>query len=262
MPQREQPVVGDGDVPFIFRPELHDRGEKVVLGQRLAGDRGIEDGLDVIRMVARHPSTAKHIATKLVERFVSDDPPADFVNHIADVFLKTDGDLRAVTRALFTADAFYRPEYHDVKVKTPFELVVSAVRVTHAEVNPSRRLMETLRTMGHLPYTEPAPTGFPAMSEDWVNTGAMLNRMNFGLDLAAGRVEGVRLTAAAQPQARAQSMEAPLDVMLRRILPETETARLAASIREDLEKQPADAPRQRLVRGLGLALGSPEFQRR
>jgi uncharacterized protein (DUF1800 family) len=260
-------IYGAGDIPFVFRPQLHDRGEKVVLGKRLPANRGMEDGMDVIRLLSRHPATARHLATKLVERFVSDSPPADLVNHVADVFLKTDGDLRAVTRALFTADAFYRPEYRGTKVKTPYELVVSALRATHAEAGPSRRLLETLRTMGHLPYAEPAPTGFPAMSEDWVNTGALLNRMNFGLDLAAGRIDGVRIDGAALVQ-RGSGRAAPsaslpqLDALLAAVLPHADTAPLGARIREDVEAQPAAVPRQRLARALGLALGSPEFQRR
>jgi uncharacterized protein (DUF1800 family) len=266
--QQDGTVYGAGDVPFVFRPQLHDRDEKIVVGTRLPAGRGMEDGADVIRLLSRHPSTAKHIATKLVERFVSDSPPPDLVDHIARVFLTTDGDLRAVTRALFTADAFYRPEYRGTKVKTPYELVVSALRVTRAEAGQSRRLLETLRSMGELPYAEPAPTGYPAMSEDWVNTGAMLNRMNFGLDLAAGRIDGVRVDGVALAQedggrAGASASGLPqLDALLGAVLPYTPTATLAQRIREDVDAQAADAPRQRLARVLGLALGSPEFQRR
>jgi uncharacterized protein (DUF1800 family) len=274
----EGTVYGNGDIPFVFRPHLHDRGEKLVLGKKLPANRGIEDGMDVIRMLSRHPSTARHIATKLVERFVSDSPAPELVHHIADVFLKTGGDLRAVTRALFTADAFYRPEFRGTKVKTPYELVVSALRVTNAEATPSRRLMETLRSMGHLPYTEPAPTGFPAMSEDWVNTGAMLNRMNFSLDLAAHRIDGVRINAAsllhgygsrartaagmALQDAALQDAAAQLDALLATVMPHAETAPLAARIRADLEADTTAAPGQKFARALGLALGSPEFQRR
>jgi uncharacterized protein (DUF1800 family) len=267
-PAPAAPYIGDGDVPFLFRPDMHDRGDKVVLGHTIAAGRGMEDGLDVLSLLARHPSTARHIATKLVERFVSDDPPADLVNHIAEEFLRTDGDLRAVTRALFTADAFYRPEHRLAKVKTPYELVVSALRATGAEVGQSQRTVQLLRTMGHLPYSEPAPTGFPAMSEDWINTGAMLNRMNFGLDLAAGRVDGVRLDVqrlmqqAGRPAAAAaRDVPLPLDAMLNALLPGRETERLAERIREDVAAQGAMQPRQRVARAFGLVLGSPEFQR-
>jgi uncharacterized protein (DUF1800 family) len=217
----------------------------------------MEDGLDVIRMLTRHPSTARFIATKLVERFVSDDPPVDLVDHIAKVFLETDGDLKEVTRALFTSEAFYRPEYRAAKVKTPYELVVSALRVTNAEVGPSQTLTTTLRTMGHLPYTEPAPTGFPAMSEDWVNTGAMLSRMTFGLDLAAGRVRGARVNL----QALTRRAGATPEGLLAAVLPGVDTAALAGKITAEIQDQGVPQG-QRVPRALGLALGSPEFQRR
>jgi uncharacterized protein (DUF1800 family) len=251
-----QPYVGPGDVPFIFRAADHDPGEKTVLGKKLESG-GMQDGLDVIHMLATHPSTAKLIATKLVERFVSDDPPADLVAHVADVFLRTGGDLKEVTRALFSADAFYREEYRDAKVKTPFELVVSALRVTHANVGASPVVVQTLRSMGHLPYTEPAPTGFPAMSEDWVNTGAMLARMTFGLDLAAGRVTGARV----EIQGVAPRAGTDPDAMLAALLPGRKTDALAAKIRNEIE-DPTLQQRQRAQRALGLALGSADFQRR
>jgi uncharacterized protein (DUF1800 family) len=258
-----QPIVVEGnDVPFVFRPAMHDQDEKVVIGRRLPRGRGLEDGLDVLRMLAQHPSTARHIARKLVERFVSDDPPPDLVDHLADVFLKTRGDLRTVTRALFTADAFYRPEYRDVKVKTPYELVVSALRVTRAEVQPSQRLVGTLRTMGHLPYTEPAPTGFPAASEDWINPGALLHRINFGLDLAGGRVDGVRIEDGSLADPTRSDGPGAVEALLSTILPGMETVRLAGRIQVEVEHQDAGSPRQRAEHALGLALGSPEFQRR
>src|SRR5690606_22583068 len=146
----------------------------------------------VLRLLARHPSTAHHLAGKLVERFVSDDGNPALVDELAKVFLETDGDLRAVTRALFTSEAFYAPEVRGAKVKTPFELVASALRAVGAELNPARITTGTLRSMGNHPYMEPTPPGYPASSEDWVNSGAMLARMGFAIDLAAGRVDGVR----------------------------------------------------------------------
>jgi uncharacterized protein (DUF1800 family) len=251
-----QPYIGEGDVPFVFRPNEHDPGKKVILGRlQLPPGGGMQDGLDVIHMLATHPSTAKFIATKLVERFVSDQPPADLVNHIADVFLKTNGDLKEVTRALFTADQFYKAEYRGTKVKTPYELVVSSLRATSAEVGPSQPLNQTLRNMGHAPYTYAAPTGFPAMSEDWVNTGAMLARMTFGLDLANNRVQGIRVDNSLVANATATEM------MLKRLMPGTDVTALSGKIAEDLQTQ-ALAPRAQAARALGLALGSPEFQRR
>ncbi len=171
-------------VRFVFAPRLHDDGAKVVLGHALPAGRGRADGEAVLRILARHPATAHHIARQLIERFVTDEPPADYINEIADVFLKTDGDLRAVTRALFTSPRFYNAPYINTKVKTPFELVASALRVTDSDLRAPGTLLQTLRSLGELPYTEQAPTGFPASSADWVNSGAMLARINFGIAFA------------------------------------------------------------------------------
>jgi uncharacterized protein (DUF1800 family) len=248
---------------FVFNPIGHDRGEKTVVGKRLPGGRGIEDGEEVIRMLARHPSTASFLATKLVERFVSDEPDPAFVQEIAQVYLKTDGDLREVTRALFTSDRFYAAGVQGTKVKTPFELVVSALRSLNVEVEPAPRMIQTLRSMGHLPYNEPAPTGFPASSEDWVNSGAMLARMNFALELAEGRVGQMRPDLQALvPGVDQRNTEAMVNGVLASVLPGTDTEALGKAILADLEKNAAAQPRARTARAIGLALGSPEFQRR
>jgi len=248
---------------FHFDRAAHDSREKVVLGHALPAGRGIEDGEDVIRMLARHPSTARHLATKLVERFVSDTPDADFVDELADVYLRTDGDLREVTRALFTSERFYASEVRGAKIKIPFELVASALRVVNAEVAGSRRIAETLRSMGHLPYNEPAPTGFPASNADWVNSGALIARMNFALELAAGRIDGVRpepmrLAPAANPR----QTEALVAAVLAAALPSVQSGALAEAIVADLERNAVAQPRAVYARAVGLALGSPEFQRR
>jgi uncharacterized protein (DUF1800 family) len=261
-------------VGFIFRPGAHDRGEKIVLGHTLAAGRGIEDGLDVIHILATHPSTAKFIAYKLVERFASDQPRAEFVDELAEVFTRTGGDLREVTRALFTSERFYESRHIGTKVKTPYELVASALRVTRAEVGPSRRLLETLRAMGQLPYTEPAPTGFPASSEDWVNSGAMLARMNFGLALASNGLDGVRIDGArllgatgSRTDSRAghNAARTATDVLpelLALTLPGMDTRALEAGIRADLAGRTGSTPRADGARALGLIIGSPDFQKR
>jgi uncharacterized protein (DUF1800 family) len=248
---------------FVFNAVAHDRREKTVLGQRLPAGRGIEDGEEVIRMLAKHPSTANFISTKLVERFVSDKPDPAFVAEIAQVFLRTDGDLREVTRALFTSPRFYAPEVRGTKVKTPFELVASALRVTHSDVGASQRTMQTLRSMGHLPYSEPAPTGFPASSEDWVNSGAMLARMNFGLDLAEGRIDRTRPDLQAfAPGVDARDNNALVRGVLASVIPGMDTESLALALVADLEKNVTGAARAKTARAIGLAIGSPEFQRR
>jgi len=181
---------------FEFNSAQHDRGEKTVLGRTLPAGGGFAEGLEVLHTLSTHPSTARHIAGKLVEYFVTDSPAPDLVDEVAAVFTRTGGDLRAVTRALFTSERFYDPRHIDAKVKTPFQLIASALRMTAADVGASRALPQALRLMGHLPYNEPTPTGYPATSEDWINSGAMLNRMNFALQLASGGVDGVRIEPA------------------------------------------------------------------
>ena len=182
----------DGTATFRFAPFLHDREDVVVRGKKFHGDDGMKEGEDALRMLSRDPHTAHFIAKKLVQRFVSDDAPEDFVNDIAKVFLKTDGDLRAVTKALFTSPKFYDARYRGNKVKMPLELVASAVRLTgQAPPNP-RMMVQTLRSLGELPYMEQAPTGYPVKKDDWVNSGAMMTRMNFGIAMARGNADLAR----------------------------------------------------------------------
>ncbi|HEX2092068.1 MAG TPA: DUF1800 domain-containing protein [Longimicrobiaceae bacterium] len=244
-----------GEVGFAFRPALHDRGEKTVLGRRLPAGRGIEDGREVLRILAHHPSTARHIARKLAERFVADEPPAALVDRLAAVFLRTGGDLREVTRALFLAPEFGAAVHRRAKVKTPFEFVASAFRATGAEVGPSRATLQALRSFGHLPYMSTAPTGYPHTSAEWTNGGAMLNRMNFALALAAGRIDGVRVDPALLE-------EEEVATLAHRVLPGMRGERLLETIRADLAGQAASQGEVRARRALGLLVGSPDFQRR
>jgi len=242
-----------GGIRFAFRPEIHDPGEKIVLGHRLSAGHGMEDGRDVLHLLAHHPATARHIATQLVQYFVADEPSPELVDRIADVFLSTGGDLREVTRALFTSEEFYDPAVVDAKVRTPFELMAASLRVTDADAGPSRKLLQQLRAFEHFPYLNPVPTGYPQTSEAWVNGGAMLQRMNFGLALAAGKLDGVSLPASDGPER--------LGSLLQTLLPGEETATLESVIAADLADSPNRSTRASASRALGLALGSPEFQR-
>ncbi len=248
---------------FVFRAEWHDPGQKTVLGRSLPAGRGIEDGLDVLRMLAVHPSTARHVAAKLAEAFVADDPPPALVDELAAVFLETRGDLREVTRALFTSESFYDPVNRGAKLKTPFELVASALRVTGAEFGPSRGLAEQLRALDQVPYMSSPPTGYPAESEEWASGAALLQRMNLGLAMATGGIQNVRIPGSLARQ--------PVDRMLADLLPGSETTALRDVIQTEVQSDFAglEGALAELRRGagpselaLGLALGSPEFQRR
>ncbi|HET7228632.1 MAG TPA: DUF1800 domain-containing protein [Longimicrobium sp.] len=253
---------GGGEPSFVFRAAAHDAGEKTVLGHRLPSGRGVEDGEEVLDILARHPATARHVAFQLAQRFVADQPPQALVDRLAQVFTRTDGDLREVTRALFLSPEFNDPRVRGAKVKSPLEFVASALRATGAEVGPSRMLLQTLRQMGQVPYAATAPTGYPSASEEWTNSGAMLSRMNFGLALAAGRLNGIRLDAAALASPGSSQEDAEVAALARAVLPGVHDARLLATVSEDLRAQTALAPEQRTARALGLLIGSPVFQKR
>ncbi|HEX8244578.1 MAG TPA: DUF1800 domain-containing protein, partial [Longimicrobium sp.] len=255
---------GGGFEPsFIFRPAMHDPGEKTVLGHRLPAGRGIEDGEAVLDILARSPATARHVAFRLAQRFVADDPPPSLVNRLAETFTRTDGDLREVTRALFLSPEFNDPRHRDAKVKSPLEFVAGALRATGADVGPSRGLLQALRQMGQVPYAATPPTGYSNASAEWTNSGAMLNRMNFGLALAAGRIDGVRLDADRfAPALRAPDAQAQVAALARMVMPGARDERLFRTVAEDVAQQARLDERQRAARALGLLLGSPQFQRR
>ena len=174
---------------FLFHPAWHDAEKKNVLGISLPSGRGIADGEQVLDLVAAHPSTARHVAHKLATRFVSDEPPAALVDRLAQAFGTKGGDIQAMLRILVESKEFWSARGE--KVKSPFELAVSAVRATGADVATPAALVTWISRMGQPLFQYQAPTGYPDRADFWVNTGALLNRMNFGLQLAAGRVRGV-----------------------------------------------------------------------
>jgi uncharacterized protein (DUF1800 family) len=178
---------------FVFRPGMHDAGEKRVLGTRLRAGRGIEDGEQVLDLVARHPSTARFIAEKLARRFVSDSPPPALVARAAETFTRTDGDVREVVRTIVTSPEFFSSAAYKSKVKSPFEVVVSALRALGAEPDPTPRTARLVARLGQPLYGRQSPDGWPETGAEWINTGAILNRINFGMALAANRVPGARL---------------------------------------------------------------------
>lgn len=175
---------------FIFRPGVHDNGEKIVLGHKIPAGGGIKDGLMVLDIVAHHPAMAKFIATKLVRRFVSDEPPPALVDRVAQTFIKTDGDIREVLKAIFSSPEFNSAEAYRAKVKRPFELAISAVRTLGADTNGGPQLHQWVARMGQPLYGFQTPNGYSDVAENWVNTGALLERMNFALALASNRIPG------------------------------------------------------------------------
>jgi uncharacterized protein (DUF1800 family) len=233
---------------FVFDPRMHDDGEKIVLGHKIKAGGGERDGEEVLDILASHSSTARFIATKLARRFVSDEPPQSLVDRAAERFRETKGDLREVVRTIVTSREFFAPDVYRAKVKTPFEFVASAVRATEAESINAMPLVQTLRELGMPPYQCQPPTGYADKAEAWVNTGALLNRMNFAVALTEGRVRGMRAPVASS----GESIQAVRDEIVDRVL----AGDVSASTRETVAK--ASRPSQ----AVALLLGSPEFQRR
>lgn len=176
---------------FVFRPAAHDADAKTVLGQELKAGRGIEDGEEVLDIVARHPSTARHITRKLAVRFVSDTPPASLVDRCAAVFQSKDGNIRETLQCVITSPEFFSKAAYRAKVKTPFELVASAFRATGAVPDGTPRAAQIVTRLGQPIFGRQTPDGWPDVGEEWMNAGAMVNRVNFGLTLASRRVPGV-----------------------------------------------------------------------
>jgi uncharacterized protein (DUF1800 family) len=178
---------------FFFNARAHDDGEKIVLGQKIPAGGGINDGLNVLDILAHQPATAKFIATKLARHFVSDNPSPAFIDRIAATFTKSDGDIRETLRAIFMSPEFNSPEAYRAKIKRPFELVVSAIRTLGAETNGGPGTHQWIARMGEPLYGFQTPNGYADSAESWVNTGGLLERMNFGLALASNRVQGTRV---------------------------------------------------------------------
>ncbi|HYC53095.1 MAG TPA: DUF1800 domain-containing protein [Gemmatimonadaceae bacterium] len=181
---------------FLFRPAVHDAEEKFVLGQPLAAGRGIEDGDQVLDILASHPSTARHITRKLAIRFVSDSAPATLVDRCSAVFLAKKGDIRETLQCVVASPEFFSKAAYRAKVKTPYELVVSALRATGGVPDRTPRAAQTIARLGQPIFGRQTPDGWPDQAQEWMNAGAMVNRVNFGLQVASGRMPGVLLSRA------------------------------------------------------------------
>ena len=257
------------DPEFFFNDRLHDRSPKTVLGRKIHAD-GIKDGEEVLELLARDPHTAHHISFEIAQRFVADDPPAPLVDRMAQTFLKSDGDIREVLRTMIYSPEFWSRDVYRAKIKTPFELVVSATRAVGAEVEVPFLLVQWTNRIGEPLYQCEPPTGYSSKAEAWVNTGALLNRMNFSLALTANRLRGVRVDVEALLDGRAAAdPHATLDRAVHELL----GGQLSPQTRETLEAQLSDPqilqaslddPVKKVNAAMiaGLVLGSPEFQRR
>jgi len=234
---------------FIYNDRVHDKGEKIVLGVKIPAGGGMEDGEKVLDILARHPSTARFISTGLAKKFVADDPPPALIDRMAKTFHDTDGDIRAVMTTMLDSKEFFSEGAFRAKVKTPLELIVSAVRATDAQVDFAIPLATQIAQLGEPLYRKIEPTGYSSANAEWVNSAALLARMNFALALADNRVPGSKVDVS-----RFQNDAA---AVARQILFQEPAQQTLNSIEKALaEREPTPSL------AAGLVLGSPDFQRR
>jgi uncharacterized protein (DUF1800 family) len=262
----EEPRKGGG---FTFNERRHEPGVKYVLGEKIKED-GQKEGEHVLEMLARNPNTAKFVCTKIATRFVSDNPPQALVDRMADTWEKKDGDIREVLKTMLKSPEFWSPESYRAKVKTPLEFVVSAVRATGADVADAKPLVGTLNQMGMPLYGMQPPTGYSMKAETWVNSAALLSRMNFALSLGAGKFNGTQVApelllgtpAPADPMAIEATLES--DLLTGDVSEQTKSVIQKQFNDPQVLAQVSDPSKRTQREGVmeGLILGSPEFQRR
>jgi uncharacterized protein (DUF1800 family) len=231
-----------GQGVFRFEPRLHDNGEKTVLGERIPRGGGMDDGLRVIDILVKHPSTARFIAAKLARRFVADEAPAAIVSKAAEAFRQSDGDIPTVLRAIVDAPEFFSRDFYQAKIKTPFEFVTSALRVTGSEAQVTHQLLRYLGRMGEPLFLAQAPTGYPDNAASWISADMLLTRMNFVADLLSNRLPGTNV-----PMETLKNR----DSLVRRIAPD--------SLSQATQTVLAEAEGNQAI---ALLLAAPEFQRR
>jgi uncharacterized protein (DUF1800 family) len=253
---------------FYFAPRMHDDGEKTVLGVQIPSGGGAEDGRKVLDILVAHPSTAKFIATKLARKFVADEPDPSLVRRVADAFHDSKGDIKTTLRALFTSPEFNSAGARRAKIKTPFELTASALRTLGAEVEVRPALIQWVARMGEPLYGYQAPTGYPDEASYWVNTGALLERLNFSLALVSNRIPGARVDLKRFVGEEAVGSRAvDQKAVVERFLNVALQGDISPGSREVLMRQLTartdanNTPAPEVARIAALVIGSPEFQR-
>lgn len=222
--------VREGD--FLFAANRHDTGEKTVLGRLFPANGGYQEGVQLLRMLSNHPSAARFISRKIAVRFVSDNPSQKLVDVMNSTFKRTNGNIAAVLTSMVSSPEFWAQEALREKTKSPFELVISAVRSLNAEIDQPYQLYNWITKMGQKIYYYQAPTGFPDQGQYWINTGSLLNRMNFGLALSSQRIPGVRVNLPALNKNREpESSEAALMAYAKMIMPERDLGQTIARLR-------------------------------
>jgi uncharacterized protein (DUF1800 family) len=243
----QEPRKGGG---FFYNDKLHDKGEKIVLGHVIAAGGGIDDGEQVLDILARHPSTAHFISKELAQHFVADNPPESLVNRMAQTFRSTNGSIREVMKTMLNSKEFWSEGAYRAKLKSPFEMVASSARALDAHVIDGWALANQVGTLGEPLYRKLEPTGYSNLSSEWVNSAALLGRMNFALQLAQNHVESVKVDVSRfgdDPSAVAKML------MFRAMSPQT---------REAIDKALEDKKQKNPAMVAALVIGSPDFQKR
>jgi uncharacterized protein (DUF1800 family) len=254
---------------FKFDERLHDPDPKVVLGKKIHSG-GMKDGEQVIELLAKNPNTAKFISTKLARRFVSDNPPPSLVARMAKEFQSSDGDIRAVLKTMIYSPEFWTREAYRAKIKTPLELVVSTARALATDVDTPMPLVQWIARIGEPLYQSQPPTGYSDKGDAWVNTGALLNRLNYSLALAGNKVRGSRSDTRALLGADVGAdAKSGLDRAVQVFLGGEAAPGTVATLEKQLDNPQVvqaklDDPVKQVDLGVvaGLVLGAPEFQRR
>ncbi|HLX46648.1 MAG TPA: DUF1800 domain-containing protein [Bryobacteraceae bacterium] len=240
---------------FTFNERVHDKGEKIVLGFKIPAGGGKEDAERVLDILATHPSTAKFISIKLAQRFVADNPPPELIARMAKTFQHSHGDIREVMKTMLTSKEFFSAGAYHAKVKTPFEMIASAVRATGAQVDYAFPLAQQIGQLGEPLYKKLEPTGYSSANAEWVSSASLLGRMNFALSLTQNKVQGVRVDLGRFVD---DPVETARQVLFTDATPQTRDA-IANALTNEKAKNPG-APTPALV--AGLVIGSPDFQRR
>ncbi len=243
-------VTNSENPQFAFAAFMHDFGAKTVLGHRIAAGGGEQDGLQVINILAHHPSTARFISRKLAQRFVADDPPQALVDRMAQAFIKTDGDLRAVMETMVASPEFFSQGAWQSKIKSPFEVVVSAVRALKGETTDTFTLVQKVADLGEPLYSKLEPTGYSNNGDMWLSASSVLGRMNFSAVLASGSLPGVQPDTSVYASKDAAAIGR--DLLGRDVSPQTIAAITQAIQSKDVSPSVLAS----------LILGSPDFQRR
>jgi len=274
---------------FLYSGDKHDESSKIILGKSFTAKGGYNEGMDALAMLASHPATAHFIATKLAAKFIADEPPVAVVDEMAKTFLQSKGDIKEVLLTMVMHPGFWAKAKEKEKIKSPFELAVSAIRATGTEVVAPYQVFTWSEKMGQKFYFYQAPTGFPDRASYWINTGSLLNRMNFGMAIAAQKIPGFRTNLLQLNQNHEpESVEEALQIYTKLLLPVSDqkenSERIMSIVRaqnidqkiasatkdsggmQDMQKDAMttgdNTPLKSMAQVVGVIIGSPAFQRK